>query len=84
MPFHLSPELLAIIISFLPLLSTVSQTWQVAIERLTMSAIHLKSTDLATVLPLRSYTMTPSSHPTVTVDVRDLRGTAIRRSTTKP
>lgn len=52
MPFHLSPELLAIIISFLPksclpLLSTVSQTWQVAIERLTMSAIHLKSTDLA-------------------------------------
>lgn len=52
MSFHLSPELLAIIISFLPrsclpLLSTVSQTWQVAIERLTMSAIHLKSTDLA-------------------------------------
>lgn len=33
--------------SCLPLLSTVSQTWQVAIERLTMSAIHLKSTDLA-------------------------------------
>ncbi len=52
MSFHLCPELLAIIISFLPksclpLLSTVSQTWQVAIERLTMSAIQLKSTDLA-------------------------------------
>lgn len=51
MPLHLSPELLAIIISFipkscLPLLSTVSRPWQAAIERHTMSAIHLKSTDL--------------------------------------
>ncbi|MCJ1348483.1 hypothetical protein MMC31_006715, partial [Peltigera leucophlebia] len=51
MPLHLSPELLAIIISFLPrfclpLLSTVSRTWQAAIERHTMRAIHLRSNDL--------------------------------------